>query len=171
MAHAPLFWVRGYLWIGCRKHTILQDRQEIDIMKYFGRKLVVGAVLALLPAIPADAATHFTGQRGARVAPVNKAVFEVVVRNTGAGPDYWCGASEYARRVLGAGWKTEVYIARGRGPSVTTNRRSAVQFTIDPGAAGVTPIPPQLSLNSLKVGDHMSVQKGNSYCNMSLDRF
>ncbi len=129
--------------------------------------LAVGAVMALLP----GAVLAFSGRNGTRVAPVNKNVFEVVVRNTGAGPEYWCGASEFARRVLGAGWKTEIYIARARGQSVTTGRKSAVQFTIDPGAAGVTPIPPALSLNSLKVGDHMSVQRANAFCNMPMARF
>jgi len=135
------------------------------------RFLSVALMVALLPALAPDTASAFSGKRGTRVAQVNNAVFEVVARSSGSGPEYWCGASDYARRALGAGWKTEIYIARGRGTSVTTGRRSAVQFTIDPGAAGVTPAPPSLSLNSLKVGDHMSVQQGNTYCNMPPVRF
>jgi hypothetical protein len=140
-------------------------------MRDLKKMLAAGTVSVMLPVMLAGAASAFNGQRGTRVGQVNKAVFEVVVRNTGAGPDYWCGAADYARRVLGASWQTEIYIARGRGASVTTGRRSAVQFTINPDAAGVTPIPPALSLNSLKVGDHMTVQKANTYCNMPTGRF
>jgi hypothetical protein len=54
---------------------------------------------------------------------------------------------------------------------VTTNRRSAVQFTLDPDAAGITAIAPSISLNALKPGDNMSVQQGDSYCNMQPIRF
>lgn len=140
-------------------------------MRNFGKSTAIGAIFALLAGLSPDAASAFSGRNGTKIGQVNKAVFEVVVRNTGSGPEYWCGAADYVRQVLGAGWKTEIYIARGRGASVTTGRRSAVQFTITPDAAGVTPIPPALSLNSLKVGDHMSVQKANTYCNMPIARF
>jgi hypothetical protein len=133
--------------------------------------LTVGAVLALLPALIPDAALAFSGRRGTSVAPVNNLVFEVVARSSGSGPIFWCGAADYARRALGAGWRDTIYIARGRGPSVTTGRRSAVQFTLDAAGAGVTPIPPSLSLNSLKAGDNMSVQQANNYCNMPPTRF
>lgn len=129
------------------------------------------ALLATLSMLAPDAAFAFSGKRGTRVAPVNKVVFEVVARSSGSGPEYWCGAADYARRALGAEWKATIYIARGRGPSVTTGRRSAVQFTLDPAAAGITPIPPSISLNSLKVGDNMTVQQGNSYCNVPPIRF
>lgn len=129
------------------------------------------ALLALLPLLVPDAALAFSGKRSTRIAPVNKAVFEVVARGSGTGYDYWCGASDYARRALGAEWSATIYIARGRGTSVTTGRRSAVQFTLDPDAAGITPVPPSLSLNALKVGDNMSVQQANTYCNMGPLRF
>jgi len=138
-------------------------------MNNFGKIITFGAVFALLTALLPDTASAFSGRNGTKVAQVNKAVFEVVTRSSGSGPEFWCGAADYARRALGAGWKTEIYIARGRGVSVTTGRRSSVQFTITPDAAGVTPIPPTLSLNSLKAGDHMSVQKANNYCIRSID--
>lgn len=131
----------------------------------------IAATLAMLGAILPDVALAFSGKRGTQVAQVDNLVFEVVARSAGSGPDYWCGASDYARRALGAGWRTQIYIARGRGTSVTTGRRSAVQFTLDPTAAGVTPIDPSLSLNALKTGDHMSVQQANTYCNMGPTRF
>jgi len=128
-------------------------------------------VLALLPMLVPDVALAFSGRRGTRVEPVNNVVFEVVARGSGTGPDYWCGAADFARRALGAGWSDMIYIARGRGQSVTTGRRSSVQFTLDPAAAGITPIEPSLSLNALKVGDNMSVTQANGYCNRGPDRF
>ena len=126
------------------------------------------AVLVTISPRPADA---FNGKFGVRVAPVNDVVFEVVPRSSGSGPIFWCGAADYARQVLGAGWKTTIYIARGRGQSETTNRRSAVQFTLDPSAAGITPTGQSLSLNALKVGDNMTVQQANHYCTMPPSRF
>jgi len=133
--------------------------------------IAAGAFMALLTAFAPQTADAFNGKFGVRVAPVNDVVFEVVPRSSGSGPIFWCGAADYARQVLGAGWSTQIYIARGRGQSVTTNRRSAVQFTLDPDAAGITPTGPSLSLNSLRVGDNMTVQQANHYCNMPPARF
>ncbi|MFT7597005.1 MAG: hypothetical protein ACI8R4_004348 [Paracoccaceae bacterium] len=134
-------------------------------------QFAAAAMLALLATLSPRPADAFNGKFGVRVAPVNDVVFEVVPRSSGTGPIFWCGAADYARQVLGAGWKTTIYIARGRGQSVTTNRRSAVQFTLDPSAAGITPIEPSLSLNALKVGDNMTVQQANHYCSMPPSRF
>jgi len=122
------------------------------------------ALVSVIGAAIPQSADAFNGKLGTRVNPVNDAVFEVITRGSGGGHEYWCGAADYARRVLKAGWKTPIYIARGRGPSVTTGRKSSVQFTLDPQAAGITPIKPQLSLNALKVGDNMSVQQANTFC-------
>ncbi len=128
--------------------------------------LVLGVLATAVP----DAAQAFSGRRGTRVAPVDKAVFEVVARTAGSAADYWCGASDYARRELRAPWTARIYIARGRGPSVTTGRKSAVQFTLDPDGAGIAPIAPSVSLNALNVGDNMSVQQAETYCAISISR-
>ncbi|GGH20586.1 hypothetical protein SAMN05444007_101421 [Cribrihabitans marinus] len=109
---------------------------------------------------------------GVRVNPVNADLFEVIPRAGARFDDYWCGASEYARRVQGASWTTEVYVASGIQPSVTTGRRSSVQFTINPGALGITPID-QTFRSGFKVGDSMSVQAAKTRCrpyNPFLDR-
>ena len=92
-------------------------------------------------------------------------------RGTAVGPTYWCAAADYSQRGLKAAWTAKIYIARGLGPSVTTGRRSAVQFTLDPKAAGVTPTPPSLSINALKTGDSLSVQQAFTYCNTALTGF
>ena len=135
-------------------------------------QLLISAILVgvLTVAMPGTA-DAFKGKRGTTVNPVDGAVFEVMARTAGSGPDYWCGASDYARRALGADWQARIYIARGRGQSATTNRRSAVHFTLDPAAAGIKPIDPAISLNALKVGDNMSVQQANGYCVMPSTRF
>lgn len=125
--------------------------------------LAASALTVGLMVVPV-VAEAFSARNGARVNPVNAAVFEVVPSGSTPGQQIWCAASEYARRALNAGWQSEIYVARSMGQSQTTNRRSAVQFTLDPGAAGITPVDQSLSLNSFAVGDHMSVSRANSFC-------
>lgn len=121
------------------------------------------AVLAGLAAAVPSVGDAFTSRLGARVNPVNAAVFEVVPRG-GSGQEIWCGAADYAQRELRAPWQARIYVSRGRGQSETTGRRTAVQFTLDPGAAGITPGPSSLSLNTFAVGDSMSVRQAFDFC-------
>ena len=130
-------------------------------MKYFFQH---AAIVTLLVTSFPGVADAFTSMRGAKVNPVNAAVFEVVPRSGGSGLDYWCGAGDYAQRALRAAWTAPIYIARGLGTSVTTGRRSAVQFTLDPVAAGVTPIASGISINALRVGESMTVRQAFNYC-------
>ncbi|SFT67305.1 hypothetical protein [Sedimentitalea nanhaiensis] len=127
--------------------------------RIYGMVLVAG-----LAAIQPVLAQAFTSRSGVRVNPVNAAVFEVVPRSGGGGDLYWCGAADYAQRALKASWQARVYVARAMGPSETMNKRSAVQFTLDPQAAGITPTESSLSINSMKVGESMTVQQGFYYC-------
>lgn len=130
---------------------------------------LIAAVLVTMLPVSADA---FRGMRGARVNQVDQNVFEVVPRGSRtSGKDFWCGAGEYAYRELRAPWSARIYIVQGRSQSVTTERRSAVQFTMNPQAAGIAPIEPALSLNALKVGDNMSVTNAFGYCNQPPVRF
>ncbi|WP_424986492.1 hypothetical protein [Microbulbifer sp. S227A] len=124
--------------------------------------LLTGLALAL-----PQTGEAFTSTLGARVNPVNSTVFEVVPKSSGDGQVFWCSAADYAQRELGASWRDKIYIARGRAPSVTTGRRSSVQFTLDPQAAGITPAPSSLSLNALKVGESMSVQEAHGFCRIA----
>lgn len=116
-------------------------------------------------------AEEFRGAARTRINPVTDAIFEVVARSSSRGADFWCGASDYARRALGREWSDQVYVAREMGPSVTTNRRSAVHFTVDPDAAGVTPLSSSLRVNRFSVGDSMSIQQANTHCINRSDRF
>ncbi len=124
------------------------------------RHLATALVTATL-ALPSTA-DAFTTRHGARVNPVNDAVFEVVPKS-GSGTDIWCAAGDYAQRGLGAPWSARIYVVRGRGPSVTTNRKTAVHFTLNPSRVGVQPAQ-SFSLNGFKVGDSMSVQQAFGYC-------
>ncbi len=105
-----------------------------------------------------------TNKNGYRALPVDSNVFEVVpgVRQDIDG--YWCAAADFARRGMGASWQQKMYVVRGYGPSVTTGRRTAVQFALDPQAAGVTPRESGGVVSGFQVGDSMSVQSANALC-------
>jgi hypothetical protein len=109
-------------------------------------------------------ASAFTSRDGSRVNPVSTAVFEVVPKAGGLGRNYWCAAGDYAQRVLKAPWESHVFIARGRGPSETTNRRSAVQFTLETSLAGEPEKGLVGSHNDLRRGDNMKVRDAFSFC-------
>lgn len=130
-------------------------------MKPLAPTIFLAAAIALCAADVVDA---FSGRRGTRVNPVDNVVFEVIARSAGSADDYWCGAGDFAQRALGAAWAAPIYIVRGRGQSVTTGRRSAVQFTLDPQAAGITPRDNAFWLNAMEVGDNMSVQTAQTHC-------
>ncbi len=113
----------------------------------------------------AGAAQAFTLPNGVEVNAVDDLVFEVVPKSSGTLDDFWCGASEYARRVLGAGWRDTIYVYRGRGVSQTTGKRSAVQFTLSSERAPDLPAERGLLRLGLKAGDSMSVQAARGHCN------
>ena len=100
-----------------------------------------------------------------QVNPVSADVFEVV-GEPGSGPaQYWCAAGDYARQVLGTVAVQRIYIVRGRGPSETTNRRSAVQFSLikPPGD-----YQPGYSLSVKNVGENLNSASARFYCEGSL---
>jgi hypothetical protein len=105
------------------------------------------------------------------VNPVDDKVFEVIARTSGSAGDYWCGAADYAQRGLGVAWTATLYISRGRGPSETTNRRTAVQFTLDPARAPQSAGGRIFQFGDLRAGDSMSVQRAHQYCTYPVPRF
>ena len=130
-------------------------------MSPLSRSLAALTALCLALPIPAGA---FNGRRDTRAFAIDDTAFEVIARTAGSADDYWCGASDYARRMLNAPWAAQIYVLRKRGPSVTTGRRTAVLFTLDAGA--VPPRAKDLSrfLNLMTPGNHMSVQLAAIYC-------
>lgn len=120
--------------------------------------LAASLVLALPDVSAANASRH-----SIRVNPVSDGVFEVIAR-TGNGYLFWCGAADHVQRVLGRPWSSKLHIYRGLGPSETTGRRSAVQFTLDANLAAAAPADGYKSVNSLQPGDTMSVERAHEYC-------
>jgi len=131
--------------------------------------LVSATIAAVM--IAAAASNVSAKSNKAEVAAVNDVVFEVGLRGAGNSDFLWCGAASYARGTLGAGWKTDIYVARGRGKGQVTDVGTAAQFTLDPGAAGIEPIPEGQSFNNMAVGYSMSVQRANSLCSVPPDIF
>ncbi|APG46282.1 hypothetical protein PhaeoP97_00849 [Phaeobacter porticola] len=96
---------------------------------------MVGLALASMP----NSAFAFRAINKLEVVPAGQNQFEVIGRAGAFKPDYWCAAGDYTRRSLGLSWQTKIYAVDGIGASITTGARSAVRFTLDPVAAGVTP--------------------------------
>lgn len=128
--------------------------------------LALGAAFAL-----PNSADAFSGKKNTRVNPVDDQVFEVIARTAGSATNYWCGAADYARRGLNAPWTATLYIARGRGPSVTTNRRTAVHFTLDPSRAPQSAAGTIFQFGDLIEGDSLSVQRAHQYCVQPVPKF
>lgn len=125
--------------------------------------LALAGLSALILSFPDLAMAERVG-RNMRAYPVDDAVFEVIARTAAASGAYWCGAADYAQRVLGAEWTAQIYVVRGRGPSVTTGRRTAVQFTLKAAALGTPPRDRLVVVDRLVPGDHMSVQMAKTHC-------
>ncbi len=101
---------------------------------------------------------------GYSVKKVNDAVYEAVAEEEFSGEAFWCVAGSYAQIDLKASPNAKVYVVRCFGPSETTDRRTAVQFTLDPQKAGVTPSEGTDDVNELSIGEHMAVDVARSHC-------
>jgi hypothetical protein len=96
------------------------------------------------------------------VFPVAEGVFEVV-SEPGSGPqDFWCGAGDYAIRVLGVKVVQRIYTWRGIGPSVARPGRKAMQFAFAPPKGADTST--SLSLSLTRVGDNLTAAAARQYC-------
>ena len=120
------------------------------------------AATSLMMALPDNSAAY--GIRNSiRVNPVSDGIFEVIPRPV-HGYLFWCGAADYARSVLQVPWSSDLHVVRALGPSETTGRRSAVQFTLDASQAAAAPAGGYRSVNLLQAGDTMSVQEAFEFC-------
>lgn len=116
-----------------------------------------------ISACTGDTADFKSTTLGARVYPLEGGIFEVVPPIGSTASDYWCAASDYARRQLGASWQTPIYINRGMAPGEASGRRSTVLFTLNPVVSEV-PHSPVRRLGAFNVGDSMTVQAGENQC-------
>jgi hypothetical protein len=104
------------------------------------------------------------------VFPISDTVFEVIERpgSAGGAAQYWCGAGDYAQRVLKTKTNQKIYIWKPVGKSVTTSARRAVQFSTNaPENASSSP---GYSLSIRAVGDSLSTAAAQRYCYDNLER-
>ena len=121
------------------------------------------ALIALATGLADQApANEFRAVNRVRVAQVNSEIFEVIDGRMNV--RYWCAAGDYARRKLKTPWDARIYVARGEGPSETTNRRFAIQFTTMPDKVGVTPTGSGASDFDLNVGANLTVTQAFGNC-------
>lgn len=122
------------------------------------KAVMIAAVAGLLPV----SASAFIAENRLQVNPLPNGGFEVIGQ-PGSGPaQYWCAAGDYALRVLGAGASRPVYMTRGIGAPVTSDRKSAIQFSLSAPEGGQAADSLTLSLD--RVGDRLSVAFASNYC-------
>lgn len=122
-------------------------------------KFALPAVLIVLPHV--SSAFGF-GSRFARFLDVNSISatnFEVM-----SGPDegpraYWCAAARHVENTLGL-QQTRIYLAVGRGPSITEPGRKAVQFSTQPVGDNVS----SYSISIRKVGYNLGSGHALRFC-------
>jgi len=103
------------------------------------------------------------------VYPLNDTTFEVIGR-AGTGPaDYWCGAGDFARTVLGVAPTQRIYIWHKEGPSQTRAGHRAVQFAFSP-PPGKENYQSGYSLTVKEAGDNLTAAAAHQYC-VNRDRF
>lgn len=118
---------------------------------------------AAIAACTVEASNFKSLKFGARAYPHADVVFEVAPQFGATRSAYWCAGSEYARRYLGAGWQTPIYVVRGLGLGEVSGRKDTVLFTLDPVASQVEPSA-ILRSDGFNVGSYKTVQGGDSHC-------
>jgi len=127
------------------------------------KRSVLAAIAATV--VTTSAVAQSMTHAGFEIHPVNDVVYEAASDGAHGGAAFWCAAGMFVETVLKVSPKTEIYVVRGAGASVTTNRRSAAQFTIEPEKAGITPAESSGNLNKLTVGEHMHAGLARNFCN------
>ena len=76
--------------------------------------------------------------------------------------DFWCGAGDYAIRVLRTSATQRIYLWQAVGPAVTVKGHNGVQFSLQsPQGADTNP---GYSISVKKVGDNMTASMAQNYC-------
>lgn len=130
------------------------------------RAFILAAAAGLLAGPGLASSDLFRAKNHMRVAQRDAAVIEVGGFTQDAGlDDYWCAVGDYLRRVQNTPWDQDIYVVRGLGPGQVTNSRDAVLFTLDPDAAGVTPLDKSIRVvSTLSVGRSKSVNSAFYSC-------
>ena len=122
------------------------------------KKLIFVALLAVIPGW----ANAWWAVNRTEVYPVSDTVFEVLNAVGSGAVDYWCGAGDFARQVMGTPATQRIYIWRAIGPSETRPGRKSVQFSLTPPPGADTT--PGLSLSIRHAGDNMTSALAYQYC-------
>ncbi|WP_420005617.1 hypothetical protein [Arenibacterium sp. LLYu02] len=122
--------------------------------------LLVGCTISETQVPEAD---FFSARTKARIYALDGKTFEVVPPIGAEAPSYWCAASEFARRELGADWSQMLYVKTGRAPSVVTGRIEAITFTLNEVPRD-TPQPLIRRSFTYKPGDSASVSVADASC-------
>jgi hypothetical protein len=96
-----------------------------------------------------------------RVFDIGNGQFEVISRAASAPADYWCGAGEYTRRILGKRGVVPIYVVETIGPSVSIENFLSVKFSLTPPASGEVET---YSITAKPVGKAMSQTFAEQYC-------
>ncbi len=132
------------------------------------KRIIFFGVASLIACTDSALTGDFRTSNGVRVNPVNAQVFEVIARPGDLQVlDFWCGAGEYARRVLDAPGRARVYVVSEAGPGAVSDSKSTVQFSLSPpeqtqGALGHT------SYWGPNIGSQASVVEAGSRCRTQL---
>ncbi|MFT5784948.1 MAG: hypothetical protein ACI9KK_000293 [Ascidiaceihabitans sp.] len=122
------------------------------------RKVLLSLLITALP-LAASAVGLFSHPKILKVKAISPTNFEVI-----EGPDsgpraYWCAAALHVENTLGR-QQSRIYIAEGRGPSVTAPGRKAVQFTTVPfGDVG-----PSVSVSIRQAGYNLGSGHALRFC-------
>jgi len=107
--------------------------------------VAVGATLYVLrdriptPNVSRDRPFVASNKQRVYPAPQDPARFEVLSQPGAAGPQYFCAAAEYARKVLRAEMDDALVTLTPEGPSEVSTRHRGVQFELRPAAEAPPP--------------------------------
>ncbi len=119
------------------------------------------ALVALALALPAPAHA-FRALNRSEVVPLGNGLFEVINSFGSRTQDYWCGAGDFAIRVLRAPVTQRIYIWAPRGPSKSRPGRKAVTFSLKEPPGGAAP--KSYSLSVTTVGESIPASMAQNYC-------
>ncbi len=122
------------------------------------RIICIAATAALLPSW----ASAWWAMNRHEVFPVSDTVWEVVSEVGSSAADYWCGAGDFAQRVLGTPAAQRIYIWKAIGSSVARPGRKAVQFSLTPPPGSDTST--GYSLTVKRAGDNLARHAAVQYC-------
>jgi hypothetical protein len=122
------------------------------------RKVLFSLIVTVLP-VAGSAFGLFNHPQILKAKPISTTNFEVI-EGPGAGPRaYWCAAARHVEITLGHR-HGRIYIAVGRGPSVTSPGRKAVQFTNVPFGD----VAPSYSVSISQAGYNLSSGHALHFC-------